>query len=448
MLLWLSGAVDGSSPEMHELVIRGGTVVDGTGAPAVDRRRRDRQRRRSPPSAQVAERGECDARRHGLVGACRVGSTSTRTTTARSPGTPRSRRRAGTASPPSSWATAASASRPCGPTDDDFLIELMEGVEDIPGTALHEGIDWEWESFPEYLDALDSTAARARHRRPGPARRAARLRAWASAPTTTPRDDEIAEMATARRARRSRPAPSASPRRARSCTARSTGSCPAPARRPTSCSRSATRSADAGHGVFQLIDDGSAGRRGRRVAWPSSPGGAGATVTYSLAQSRPRTRLAFRDALDDAADDAGRRAAHRPAGRVPADRDAVRAAVVAPPVHHPPDLPSTRRPAARRARGRAARSPRCAPRCSPRSRRPAARSPQCLMSALGPDLPARRSARLRAGSARRASPPSPSARAAAPRRSCSTGCSSATARRSCSPRSPATSTTTTRRSAR
>src|SRR6476660_4544516 len=38
----------------------------------------------------------------------------------------------------------------------DFLIELMEAVEDIPGTALHEGIDWSWESFAEYLDALDS----------------------------------------------------------------------------------------------------------------------------------------------------------------------------------------------------------------------------------------------------------------------------------------------------
>ena len=37
---------------------------------------------------------------------------------------------------------------------EDFLIELMEGVEDIPGTALHEGIDWRWESFPQYLDAL------------------------------------------------------------------------------------------------------------------------------------------------------------------------------------------------------------------------------------------------------------------------------------------------------
>jgi N-acyl-D-aspartate/D-glutamate deacylase len=38
--------------------------------------------------------------------------------------------------------------------DHERLIELMEGVEDIPGAALHEGLDWSWESFPEYLDAL------------------------------------------------------------------------------------------------------------------------------------------------------------------------------------------------------------------------------------------------------------------------------------------------------
>ncbi|MGB0919892.1 MAG: N-acyl-D-amino-acid deacylase family protein [Alphaproteobacteria bacterium] len=37
----------------------------------------------------------------------------------------------------------------------DWIIRLMEGVEDIPGTALHEGIQWQWETFPEYLDALD-----------------------------------------------------------------------------------------------------------------------------------------------------------------------------------------------------------------------------------------------------------------------------------------------------
>ena len=43
---------------------------------------------------------------------------------------------------------------PVRPQDRDFLIQLMEGVEDIPGAALAEGINWQWESFPEYLDAL------------------------------------------------------------------------------------------------------------------------------------------------------------------------------------------------------------------------------------------------------------------------------------------------------
>jgi len=38
---------------------------------------------------------------------------------------------------------------------EQWLIELMEGVEDIPGTALAEGIKWDWETFPEYLDALE-----------------------------------------------------------------------------------------------------------------------------------------------------------------------------------------------------------------------------------------------------------------------------------------------------
>lgn len=45
---------------------------------------------------------------------------------------------------------------PCRAEDRDKLIRLMEGVEDIPGTALHEGLQWNWESFPEYLDALDA----------------------------------------------------------------------------------------------------------------------------------------------------------------------------------------------------------------------------------------------------------------------------------------------------
>jgi len=44
---------------------------------------------------------------------------------------------------------------PAHPDKHDWLIRLLEGVEDIPGTALNEGLTWGWESFPEYLDVLD-----------------------------------------------------------------------------------------------------------------------------------------------------------------------------------------------------------------------------------------------------------------------------------------------------
>jgi len=44
---------------------------------------------------------------------------------------------------------------PVRPGEEDFLIALMEGVEDIPGAALADGIEWTWESFPDYLNALD-----------------------------------------------------------------------------------------------------------------------------------------------------------------------------------------------------------------------------------------------------------------------------------------------------
>ncbi|XBQ16614.1 MAG: amidohydrolase family protein [Oceanicaulis sp.] len=46
---------------------------------------------------------------------------------------------------------------PVRKSDHERLIKLMEGVEDIPGTALAEGLSWDWESFPDYLDALDRT---------------------------------------------------------------------------------------------------------------------------------------------------------------------------------------------------------------------------------------------------------------------------------------------------
>ena len=45
---------------------------------------------------------------------------------------------------------------PCRPSDRDALVALMEGVEDIPGSALSEGLRWNWESFDEYMRALDA----------------------------------------------------------------------------------------------------------------------------------------------------------------------------------------------------------------------------------------------------------------------------------------------------
>ena len=48
---------------------------------------------------------------------------------------------------------------PVRPGSEGELVALMESVEDIPGTALHDGIPWGWESFPEYLDAIDTPYA-------------------------------------------------------------------------------------------------------------------------------------------------------------------------------------------------------------------------------------------------------------------------------------------------
>ena len=49
---------------------------------------------------------------------------------------------------------------PCRKEDRDFMIHLLEGVEDIPAESIDAGVKWEvdgveWESYPEYLDALD-----------------------------------------------------------------------------------------------------------------------------------------------------------------------------------------------------------------------------------------------------------------------------------------------------
>ena len=45
---------------------------------------------------------------------------------------------------------------PCSPQNRELLVKLMEGIEDIPGIVLEEGLPWNWQSFTDYLDALDS----------------------------------------------------------------------------------------------------------------------------------------------------------------------------------------------------------------------------------------------------------------------------------------------------
>jgi N-acyl-D-amino-acid deacylase len=136
-----------------DLLIRGATVVDGTGGPA--------------RTADVAVTGE------RIVEVGRVSGRARRTVDADglllTPGfVDIHTHYDGQATwdghlTPSCWHGVTTAIlgncgvgfAPVRPEGRAELIELMEGVEDIPGTALSEGIDWQWEGFGEYLDALD-----------------------------------------------------------------------------------------------------------------------------------------------------------------------------------------------------------------------------------------------------------------------------------------------------
>jgi N-acyl-D-aspartate/D-glutamate deacylase len=138
---------------MHDLVIRGGTVVDGTGD--------------APRTADVAVRDGV------IVEVGRVDGPARRTVDADglvvTPGFVDVHTHfdgQATWDPhltPSCWHGVTTAVlgncgvgfAPVRRGREQWLIELMEGVEDIPGTALAEGIQWGWESFPEYLDALE-----------------------------------------------------------------------------------------------------------------------------------------------------------------------------------------------------------------------------------------------------------------------------------------------------
>ena len=138
---------------MHDLVIRSGTVVDGTGG--------------SPRTADVAVDGDRIVEVGPVIGRGRreIDADGALVT----PGwvdihTHYDGQATWDAEmAPSSWhgvttvvmGNCGVGFAPVRAGGEDFLIELMEGVEDIPGTALHEGIDWRWESFGAYLDALE-----------------------------------------------------------------------------------------------------------------------------------------------------------------------------------------------------------------------------------------------------------------------------------------------------
>jgi len=140
---------------MHDLLIKGGSIVDGSGAPAYT--------------------GDIAVKDGRIAATGKVTGAATRTVNAEgllvAPGwVDIHTHYDGQASwdpymTPSSWHGVTTAIMGnCGvgfaPARSDqrqWMIELMEGVEDIPGAVLAEGLRWEWESFPEYLDALAKT---------------------------------------------------------------------------------------------------------------------------------------------------------------------------------------------------------------------------------------------------------------------------------------------------
>ncbi|MCB4823885.1 N-acyl-D-amino-acid deacylase family protein [Roseicella aerolata] len=137
---------------MHDVVIRGGTIVDGTGAPAF--------------TGDVAIDGDRLVQVGGKAGpARREVQAEGRLVTPGWVDVHTHYDGQATWDPvlaPSSWhgvttimfGNCGVGFAPVRPAHHQALIDLMEGVEDIPGIALAEGLKWDWEDFPAYLDAL------------------------------------------------------------------------------------------------------------------------------------------------------------------------------------------------------------------------------------------------------------------------------------------------------
>ena len=178
----------------------------------------------------------------------------------------------------------------------DFLIELMEGVEDIPGTALHEGIDWQWESFPEYLDAVATmprtvdVLAQIPH---------AALRAYVMGDRAhgDATDDDVAQMAALVEEALNAGAFGFTTSRTILHSSKH-GLVPGTNAQNDELLALADAVGRAGHGVFQLISDhqGLGDDQGLHVELAQRTGG---TITYTLAQS-PIDPTAWTKALDEA----------------------------------------------------------------------------------------------------------------------------------------------------
>ena len=184
---------------------------------------------------------------------------------------------------------------PVRPGEEDFLIELMEGVEDIPGTALHEGIDWQWESFAEYLDALDrvprtvDVAAQVPHA-------AVRAYVMGGRAHDSATADEVATMAVV--VREAMAAGAAGFTSSRTILHRSRhGLVPGTTAPADELLALGEAMAASGHGVFEVVTDHAGGPPD--LEWIVPLARAGATVTYALAQT-PYAPAAYRDALADA----------------------------------------------------------------------------------------------------------------------------------------------------
>lgn len=187
---------------------------------------------------------------------------------------------------------------PVKPGAEDFLIELMEGVEDIPGSALHEGITWKWETYGEYLDALEEMPRTmdVGGQLPHAAVRAYVLGERAHEYDVTP--DEIAEMAQITRDALDAGAFGFSTSRTFLHTSKH-GLVPGTNSTPDEVIAIAEAVRDSGHGLFQYVSDDLG--TGGDEDWLDSLKEMGCPTTYTLAQT-PRVPEAYRTALQDAAD--------------------------------------------------------------------------------------------------------------------------------------------------